>query len=129
MARHFNTKVNPEKLSFKREDIIWLAGLLEGEGSFQIAKQPNGNTTRHEISISMTDKDIIKRASKIMGGNITQYDPNTHPSNKSRKCQLIYRVRNGRKLEVYAILSAIYSFMGLRRKNQIEKLMEDFCHS
>ena len=44
-------------------DILWLAGLIEGEGSFRGAK--NGYVG---IMLGMTDEDIIDRAAHIMQG-------------------------------------------------------------
>lgn len=41
-------------------DIAWLAGLLEGEGSFTWSYTP-------QIQLQMTDRDIVERAAKLLG--------------------------------------------------------------
>ena len=50
-------------------EIAWLAGLLEGEGSFGLtgyaAKKSKVFPT---ISLAMTDLDIIERAGALIGG-------------------------------------------------------------
>ncbi len=38
-------------------DAAWLAGLLEGEGYFQITKSRPNNPTQVLIRLSMTDKE------------------------------------------------------------------------
>lgn len=52
-------------------DIAWLAGLLEGEGSFcYAAPSPRpGHTCRGRISVQlqMTDQDVVQRAAGLMG--------------------------------------------------------------
>jgi len=46
-------------IGFIPTDIAWLAGLLEGEGSFSI------KNVSAEISIAMSDKDILDRAAQL----------------------------------------------------------------
>lgn len=47
-------------------DAIWLAALLEGEGSFtcQVVSEYN---IRPRITLNMTDKDVVDRAAKLFG--------------------------------------------------------------
>jgi hypothetical protein len=53
-------------------DVIWLAGLLEGEGCFNIRPDKNNQV---RVSIEMTDRDIIERAAKLFGSNVSQRAP------------------------------------------------------
>lgn len=55
-------------------DLYWLAGLLEGEGSFHISHAKprlwrNERSTRASacLSLSMTDRDVVERAKTLMG--------------------------------------------------------------
>ena len=59
-------------LMLSETDVAWLAGLLEGEGTFLL---DNRSATRYEEStvppspvlrISMTDQDIIDRVAKML---------------------------------------------------------------
>ena len=52
-----------------KADLHWLAGLLEGEGSFFVAYSRNGGHQypHARIEVSMTDKDVIQRAAKLLG--------------------------------------------------------------
>ena len=49
-----------EKLS-KREQLIFLAGIFEGEGWFGVNNKPNGWTPAAVLEVQMTDEDIVKR--------------------------------------------------------------------
>lgn len=48
-----------------RDDLLWLAGLLEGEGSFDAHK---GRYAR--VRLGMTDRDIVTRAATVMGSRV-----------------------------------------------------------
>lgn len=48
-----------------RDDLLWLAGLLEGEGSFDLHR---GKYPR--IRLGMTDRDVVGRAATLLGGRV-----------------------------------------------------------
>lgn len=48
-----------------REDRIWLAGLLEGEGCFDLHR---GKYPR--IRLAMTDRDVVGRAATLLGAKV-----------------------------------------------------------
>lgn len=48
-----------------RDDLLWLAGLLEGEGSFDLHR---GKYPR--IRVGMTDRDVIGRAATLLGARV-----------------------------------------------------------
>jgi hypothetical protein len=52
------------------DEIFWLAGLLEAEGSFVAA--PPSDPKRPRISLAMTDADIVERVSRLFGGTAIQ---------------------------------------------------------
>ena len=95
-------------------EIAWLAGLLEGEGSFHftmVGKCPN-----NRIQLSMTDKDIMERVAKMFFTTFSTLPP----QGLMRKDKNYYRVyicgANSR-----AVMRAIRPFMGQRRKKEIDK--------
>lgn len=51
-----------ELIITNRDDLIWLAGLLEGEGCFDLHR---GKYPR--IRLAMTDRDVVGRAATLMG--------------------------------------------------------------
>lgn len=54
-------------------DIAWLAGLLEGEGTFYVRKRTCGDKQYKNIGIQvmMTDKEPIERVAALLGGSVS----------------------------------------------------------
>lgn len=95
------------------KDIIWLSGILEGEGCF--SKCGNKIT----IQLQMTDKDTVQKAYKIFnsGGSITPYFGNKVKQNKTIYCITI----RGDRAAMW--MMTLYSLMGERRKEKIKSLL------
>lgn len=49
----------------ERDDLVWLAGLLEGEGTFDLHR---GKYAR--VRVGMSDRDVIGRAATLMGAKV-----------------------------------------------------------
>lgn len=99
----------------KLRDIIWLAGLLEGEGSFGFY---NGGPV---IQLKMTDLDIVERAHKALGCTskvmtINMPDPEHSTAYKA--------VAQG-SLAI-GWMFTLYSLMGNRRKEQIKEVISQW---
>ena len=93
------------------EELVWLAGLLEGEGYFRLG---NGNSPC--IVLCMTDRDVVIRAQNIMGGNLS-----TRQQRPNHKLQYILRLY-GRPALV--IMKLLLPEMGLRRAQKIAAIIE-----
>lgn len=93
-----------------REDLIWLAGLLEGEGTFDLHK---GKYAR--IRVSMTDRDVVGRAAHLMDGRIrmTISPVGLKP--------MFHTEITGHKAE--AIMRELLPFMGARRSAKIGEIL------
>jgi hypothetical protein len=88
----------------------WLAGIIEGEGCFQKGYGGRGREARINISVHMTDRDIVERVARLFGVSVY-----TYPPMKSRvgwKTSYLART-SGRK--ALAIMDAIEPFLGERR--------------
>jgi hypothetical protein len=97
----------------------WLAGLLEGEGSFckPLPSQPNSPL----ISIETTDEDIAQRVSQIFD---TQYTQNRRSHQKEHwKPSFKSRISGVRALELMRMLRPL---MGLRRQGQIDAALASY---
>jgi hypothetical protein len=89
--------------------VAWLAGLMEGEGSFW-----SQDGTPH-LSLGMNDQDVVGRAADLMG---VSYHAFLLPSGKTRYQFMIKgRTRAGR------IMGTLHALMGERRQVQIEKAL------
>jgi len=49
-------------------EICWLAGLLEGEGCFDIKKNKDHRYPR--IQVNMNDRDVVERVATMIGANV-----------------------------------------------------------
>ncbi len=92
-------------------EAAWVAGLLEGEGSFIVNQRQ-----APRISMQTTDEDVIERLKRVIGaGNVNRLAPRA-----GRKPCWGYML-NGLYDVVY-VLDQIEAFMGARRLNQIVKV-------
>jgi hypothetical protein len=101
----------PANIKISIEDLMWLAGILEGDGSFGLY---NGKPV---ISIQMTDEDIVKRAVRMWGVNYT-----LSPPSKAR-WKMCYRgsVSGQRAL---GWMRAMLPYMGNRRHTKISDILD-----
>lgn len=49
-----------------QSELMWLAGLLEGDGCFTIAKDHQRGRCRPKVELQMTDKDVLEHAALLM---------------------------------------------------------------
>lgn len=97
--------------------LIWLAGWLEGEGSFY-SGTPKGDNQRIHIQVFSIDRDVIEKAAKIMEGSIYFI--------KARG-----RSQSGWRVEAQGecaanLMRRLLPFMGKRRSDQILKSLSNW---
>ena len=105
-------------MKVKTTDLHWLAGVLEGEGSFTVNR---GHTIRNQnptpiISLQMCDYDIVRRVCYLLDQNINIVRAtNTH--------RPVYRVSiaNARAI---GWMFTLYLLMGERRREQIRIVVD-----
>lgn len=91
-------------------DVIWLAGLLEGEGTFDSHR---GKYPR--IRLAMTDRDIVGRAASLMDSTI-RLSLHQAPAKPTWHTEL-----SGEKAA--AIMRLILPHMGARRSGKIAQVL------
>ncbi len=105
-----------EKLS-KKNKIIFLAGLFDGEGSFGIWGKGNGRRA-FQVGVEMTDRDNIARFSDFFGGNIHKC--------KIRKAHWTqtwrWRLSGWR---AYDCIEKMIEFMSIRRQEKYNVVKRD----
>ena len=105
--------------NWSRENIAWLAGILEGEGCF--AGRESGLPF---VAVNMTDKDVIYRCREISGlGQI--YKPTL--KNMRHKQMWSWKITNS--YDAYALICAVYQFMFYRRSGVIKDSIDRFIKS
>lgn len=97
-------------------EIGWLAGLLDGEGFFALAKV--GRYGYPSVGVNMTDEDIIQHFCALTG--TTYAMQRRQPDRKNIFCVNT----SGRK--ALAIMRVIFPYMGQRRKTKIAQIWADY---
>lgn len=101
-------------------EIAWLAGLLEGEGSF-------GNYSKKtmvdlRLQLAMGDRDVIEKAAAVVGGApVYTYDRKGQKGFRDHhKPQHKFTLRG---YKAARIMEAVLPFMGARRSAKITELL------
>ena len=102
----------PQPIQMTTDQIAWLAGILEGEGSFVSGKAAG-------ITVTMTDLDVSQRLQQVTGvGRI-------HPTTKRQehhKDAWIWAVR--RRTHIRQIIEQVQPWLGERRSLAAVKLLD-----
>lgn len=98
-------------------DLYWLAGLLEGEGSF--CKGPPSRPNSIQISLQMTDEDVVARVATLFGVAYARSLP------KKRKWKVIYRTVL-RGYPAFLLMQKLRPLMGQRRQGQIDAALGSY---
>ena len=105
-------------ITLSERDCHWLAGLLEGEGSFLTG--PPSNPNMIAISIQMCDEDVIQRVATLFGTSCFGPKPGKEPHHRPT-----FSTRT-RGLKAASIMSQVRHLMGDRRKAAIDRAIESF---
>lgn len=94
----------------------WVAGLLEGEGSFLVVSRSSHLMATGRVSIQMTDRDVLERLAEIVGtGRVSEVNRTNRPDRKP-----IYTWKLQARADVLALIDQVEPFMGYRRTAQIQ---------
>jgi hypothetical protein len=104
-------------------EVAWLAGLLEGEGSFcklvkirRPKKKAPWKDPYIAVQLGMTDEDVVARAAALMG---VTYQQRKTPQGR----KMMYQCRAaGVRAEI--LMKLLRPWMGERRRKQIEDILE-----
>lgn len=99
-----------------KDQLAWVAGLVEGEGSFY-AK--GGPYPAARFQLDMADEDVVSHACAIM--KVGQVDVQDK-GKRSIKPQ--YRWRVSAQAEVAWVMDMLYPFLGQRRKGKIAEIQQ-----
>lgn len=103
-------------------DLAWLAGILEGEGCFQLHKNTGGRHPVARLQLKMTDRDIVERAARIMCSEGKFRKVNREKDYKPHyKDQYLCAIYGQTAKDV---MRAVLPFMGARRYAKIKEVLE-----
>jgi hypothetical protein len=104
-------------------DLAWLAGLLEGEGSFMVHRDPATETQRARIiiriAVHMTDRDVVERVRDIVGLGTVLRRPPGKPHHKET-----FRWAISAKAPTLKLMRLLRPHMGERRVAQIDACLQ-----
>ena len=101
-------------------NIAWLAGLLEGEGSFYASKR----STTPVIFLGMTDRDVVARAHALLGAAATVSTIHQHKRlahHGARKPMYRFEINGG---AAASWMMTLYPFLGERRRARVQALLQ-----
>ncbi len=99
------------------EDLHWLAGLMEGEGSFMRGVPSAPNTPK--MVVNMTDEDVIVRIAKMWKSGVWKLKRRT-PRHK----QAYSTMATGSR--AVAWMRLLRPLMGIRRRSQIDSVFSSY---
>ena len=111
-------------LKLSEIDIAWLAGLLEGEGSFSLdsrAKQRYEESTASPspiLRLSMTDKDVVYKVAKMLDKDSFEAGEKT----KGNKTE--YIVSSQSRPVLFYLLPRLLPYFGERRSIKVQKCID-----
>jgi hypothetical protein len=104
--------------SLPTAELHWLAGLLEGEGSFMVG--PPSSPGLPVIAVNMTDHDVMARIGRIFERKVHLVRP------RNARWQTSYQVRVlGR--DAVRWMSLLRPLMGSRRQAQIDRALASYA--
>ncbi|MFC5598480.1 hypothetical protein [Deinococcus cellulosilyticus] len=96
-------------------EVAWLAGLLEGEGSFLDAPPSSPRSPR--LVVSMTDLDVIEKVARCFG---VSYVKNDRRNPERWKTCYVVKISGTRAM---AMMKLVYPYMGQRRRQKIDEIL------
>ena len=101
-------------------EIAWLAGLLEGEGTFRVRCSPallaSGRRPVLTVALAMCDKDVVERARSITGATM-RLSHEAAPTDKPLWNDRWRLVWSGQQAE--DLMHAVFPYMCQRRSAKI----------
>lgn len=103
----------------KEQDLYWLAGLLEGEGSFMAGPPSSPNQPR--VAVQMTDRDVIARVANLFG--VVYFQARQDSRNPAWKVYFGVCLKGRPAVDLMTLLRPL---MGGRRQCQIDLALASF---
>jgi len=120
-ATKIRTTTGKATITPTRDDLLWAAGFLEGEGSFIRAKScPSGCEM---ISAAQKEDGPLEHLQHLFGGKITSHQPDLprHPGKAPYRIK-VWQVYGAR---ARGIMMTLFQFMCERRQGQIRLALKE----
>jgi hypothetical protein len=97
-------------------EVAWAAGLFEGEGSTVFNRQRSGGKPYVQLTLSMTDLDVLQRLNRLLGGRVNG------PYQWGEKRKPIWRWQMTGQGEVDRVVCLLFPWLGARRQWQVRNV-------
>jgi hypothetical protein len=105
------------------DELSWLVGILEGEGSFTY-EVANGEYKMARVTLAMVDEDIVRRAAKSMP-KARYFLQDSSPSRAGKGYQPLHVARSNGTAAL-ELMEMVLPHMGDRRAARIEEIIEAY---
>jgi hypothetical protein len=100
------------------EELAWVAGIVEGEGTIRRAQGPRGRA-RWFVAVQMTDADVVRRLANVTGlGRV--YGPYAP---RAAQTKSVWAWHVSAREDVYCLLDSLYGWLGERRRGRAEEAL------
>jgi len=106
-------------VNMTKNELYWLAGLLEGEGSFLAG--PPSRPHLPLVALSMTDEDVVAKVAKLTGYSYCRSD---RGKEKGWKPAYIMSIKGNNAV---LLMNMLRPFMGDRRRRQIDRAVASYA--
>ena len=118
VARCFPATSQPvPQVDVDHANLNWLAGLLEGEGSF--FPGPPSNPGLPVLQVGMADRDVMARVGRLLRAKVHEHPP------KKREWKTTYTIAlKGSRAVAWMI--TLWPLLGERRRSQVERAVASY---
>lgn len=99
-------------ITVSKSDLMWLAGLIEGDGCFHLSK-----SGKPAIFVEMTDKDVIERVGKIWHAEVYVNKPEKSHYKPSYRSSVFNN-------KAKSFMMALKPYMSSRRQSKIAEIIQ-----
>lgn len=107
-------------MTFDRESLACAAGFYDGEGSSGCLSHGKGRKPQLQLTIGQTDPEVLIKFQKAVGGLGKLIGPYSY---KNPKWHPVWFFRTNKKDEFITIMSALWGWLGTRKKAQFTQAM------
>ena len=112
---HLKMKKNSYENLNKKNKLLFLAGLFDGEGSFGVWGKGNGRRT-FQCSVEMCDQDSVQKFANFFGGNVIKLNQRRAHWSKTYKWKLT-------GTRAYECIDKMIQYMCQRRQEKYENVV------
>ena len=108
-------------MSWTDEEVAWIAGVIEAKGNLFLQQTKFNDYPRIRVQVRLKDADIIENLHFLIGGTITYQEV----KNGNGRTNYV-RLNLYRQIEIEELFEAIYPWMGQRRQDKIDILLDSY---